>query len=559
MAGKGAKKKRNSKSKKGKASSKIVNGRMTPQAHRGIVLSDSSKDLACQPCPAVNSLSTDSKESRSHSSLTLDKLPAEIQRLIYVNLLKADYVRQPPDEHLVRLYKFYTAILLVNKRITDIAHRILYQENYFVVVSCNFHGIYSAVEEHGIAAITKKPKSMSRFKQHIMRVHVVFPWAEPILYQMDDLRVLKKTAAVKSFLTIHHELQGFVRLLQTLSWSNYGCTRSIRIVFQMNGQETGPIQSRVQKLVLEPFRQLSVLNIRAKILGGVNADYTKDVVNHITSRIKWTRGTAWQMYDVLVSIVKVAEEAVSLGKYDLAFAKYGEYKKLHHPAFERNERVKYLEDSGLYISRIILFILCDINMAILKLQRPSLPGAAERPWLLNQTDWINPLPQTHPWLLSPTESLACHYKCISKFLEGDDVVAFADLRIAAQLDIDNGLLAHLMNIMWKRTEVATATLSLTAGWMSAVDLGFEILLVSDPMVYPSENIASERYVLRKLGYKGNMLPLIAEKKAIDIKTVDKILYNLKKQKERVVLPLGEIAPIWVDTHEDPFLGSSTLG
>ncbi|KAL8758143.1 MAG: hypothetical protein Q9184_004011 [Pyrenodesmia sp. 2 TL-2023] len=114
---------------------------------------------------------------RKSMPLTLDRLPVEIQRNIYINLLKADYVRQPPDQYLVRNYRFYTAITSVNKRVHAIARSILYKENSFIVVSCDWEAFLTTMTNHEVAVVSATRDHVARFKNHVMRLHILFPWA----------------------------------------------------------------------------------------------------------------------------------------------------------------------------------------------------------------------------------------------------------------------------------------------------------------------------------------------------------------------------------------------
>ncbi len=102
---------------------------------------------------------------KSKGLSTFEKLPVEIRRKIYDDLLKANRVRQPPDHLLVCNYHFQTAVLGVNKQIHREAHDTLYQDNRFIVVSCNWELISKVMANHEVAAIAcGKSKLVSSFK-----------------------------------------------------------------------------------------------------------------------------------------------------------------------------------------------------------------------------------------------------------------------------------------------------------------------------------------------------------------------------------------------------------
>lgn len=118
---------------------------------------------------------------------TFEKLPLEIRSKVYEELLKADNVRQPPNQNFIRDYHFETAILgrcyhepllspllkslmqiqrrshpsvmavyltspyfyevdadlaiAASTQIHDEAYNTLYRDNHFIVVSCNSESI----------------------------------------------------------------------------------------------------------------------------------------------------------------------------------------------------------------------------------------------------------------------------------------------------------------------------------------------------------------------------------------------------------------------------------
>ena len=103
--------------------------------------------------------------STSKGLSTFELVPAEIRREIYQYLLKAKHVRQPLDEFMIRHYHFETVILGVNKKIYNEACPVLYRENHFIQVSCNWETFPLTMANHEVAALmTTKPKLVSRFK-----------------------------------------------------------------------------------------------------------------------------------------------------------------------------------------------------------------------------------------------------------------------------------------------------------------------------------------------------------------------------------------------------------
>ncbi|KAL8907166.1 MAG: hypothetical protein Q9207_001588 [Kuettlingeria erythrocarpa] len=256
--------------------------------------------------------------------LTLDLLPVEIQRNIYASLLKADCVRQPPDQHLVRHYRFHTDIMSVNKRVHEIAHSVLYKENSFIVVSCNWEEFLTSMTNHEVAIVSSDRNHVARFKNHAMRLHIVFPWD----YGFGEHVNTAKSGVLESFVIVQEELPKFVRLLLILSLVNSGGMSPCKITFRIEQPSAGAPDQRVQESLLEPFRRLTSLCHSVKILGPVDKAYALGLQEDMIFPIRWTRAVTCQLYDVMVSIAKVAEEAAQLENADMAVAKYNDCQKV---------------------------------------------------------------------------------------------------------------------------------------------------------------------------------------------------------------------------------------
>ena len=94
-----------------------------------------------------------------------EKLPTELRNKICRHLLKAENVRESPDNELVCHYKFETSILAVSKQIHKDTWPILYREDQFVVVSNNWDNILTVLNEYEVAPIaSSKPKKIADFK-----------------------------------------------------------------------------------------------------------------------------------------------------------------------------------------------------------------------------------------------------------------------------------------------------------------------------------------------------------------------------------------------------------
>ncbi|KAI4145512.1 MAG: hypothetical protein L6R39_003780 [Caloplaca ligustica] len=208
--------------------------------------------------------------------LTLDRLPIEIQRNIYAHLLKAECVRQPPQQvisqYMITKYHFETAISMANKRIHHIAHAMLYQQNNFIVVTCTSK-IFHAIDESGVPLLARNNGIVARFNKHVMRLHLVNPWG---------LLRESKPKVRAAFILLQNDLPDFVRLVQyPRAVSVYDCNLRINIEKTV----AGPPNLQVQRLLLEPLRHLTNFNKSVKLSSEVEASYARDVLKDMTSQI----------------------------------------------------------------------------------------------------------------------------------------------------------------------------------------------------------------------------------------------------------------------------------
>jgi len=98
----------------------------------------------------------------------LEKLPVEISRKIYKEILLANNVQQSPNGKMIWVYSLEPALLATSKQIHKVAWPILYHENRFIVASCAWSGIFTSMENHQVAAIAcTKPNAVARFSVSI--------------------------------------------------------------------------------------------------------------------------------------------------------------------------------------------------------------------------------------------------------------------------------------------------------------------------------------------------------------------------------------------------------
>lgn len=81
---------------------------------------------------------------------------------------------------------------------------------------------------------------------------------------------------------------------------------SYTLKFRLETPLTGSAPSlTIQKRILEPFRNLTVVPARLFINGAIAAAYATELRECISSTVRWTRAVKWQIYDYMVSKIAV--------------------------------------------------------------------------------------------------------------------------------------------------------------------------------------------------------------------------------------------------------------
>ena len=197
-----------------------------------------------------------SEANGSPIPVTFEGLAIEIRRKIYSHLLISDKVRQPPDQHLIRYYRFETAILCVNKKIHLEASHMLYNENTFITVSCDWDLIFTVMKNHEVAILCDKPKLVARFKKNIMRLHIKFSWSQKSKATRVGPTNKKSSNVLERFLILADELPNFTRMVHIMNMTNGGDRQNTKYLFRMESTSSGAPSLSLQKRLLEPFRYL---------------------------------------------------------------------------------------------------------------------------------------------------------------------------------------------------------------------------------------------------------------------------------------------------------------
>lgn len=80
--------------------------------------------------------------------------------------------------------------------------------------------------------------------------------------------------------------------------------------------------------------------------------------------LHWVRAAAWKLYHTCASIKQVGDQALRMGNYDLALAKYQDSQNVFKRAQADNENISGVEDPGLHASSDRLISICGTNILL---------------------------------------------------------------------------------------------------------------------------------------------------------------------------------------------------
>ncbi|KAL8903057.1 MAG: hypothetical protein Q9207_004189 [Kuettlingeria erythrocarpa] len=462
-------------------------------------------------------------------SLALDRIPVEIQRNIYAYLLDSDSVRQRPNKHYLRSYRFETAILSVNRHIYQISHDVLYRDNIFIVVSCNWKAMTRFLYLHGVAELSINESNVSAFRQHFLRLHIAFPPSFKII-EYGHQRTPPEDSVLASFLLLQDDLDRFVRMLNLLTfliWPDNGFYSYI-IKFRMVRTLPDDLDMHLQKLLLEPFRRLSHGRHGVEMLGRVGGDYWPGLLHDMTFRIRWTRGEAWRLYALMVSFIEEAEEAIKTEDYTAALTRYKLSKRFYDTVLTDNAQIKNLDDKGFDQSCLNLVALCETNVALLTPKFLYTAHAEDGfAWTLEHTKWLDTFTEPR---LSPFRRLTLsklrYYRGVAQFMANNPTAALELLTKALQPDPGNSILERCIAMIRRQESAESGSEDGAIAKGGFGDLypnpDRDLIRAPDPLYFPSQVIATERAVLCDLGFKGDLLPQIPAARPVNGKLMDRI-------------------------------------
>ena len=133
---------------------------------------------------------------------------------------------------------------------------MLYNENTFIIVSCDWEMIITVMKNHEVAILCHKAKLVARFKKNIMRLHIKFSWSQKWRATQNGPANKQSGNDLEGFLILADELPNFTRMLHIMNMTDGGDRQKSKYHFRMEASSAGAPGVSLQKSLLEPFRNL---------------------------------------------------------------------------------------------------------------------------------------------------------------------------------------------------------------------------------------------------------------------------------------------------------------
>ena len=290
----------------------------------------------------------------------------------------------------------------------------------------------------------------------------------------------------------------------------------IKLNLRVDGTSEGPPFLATQKAVIEPFHALLVSSQSVKIWGAIDPGYALSLKSIIESDIKWARGAIWEMHDLVMSHKARGDQYYELGNWSHAAESYNSGKLLLDIG-RKNTPARILD--------LTMFTLeANITLTMLRNEDPS--GVLEKTRVFVRAGLHNVSKE-----ISLFVSRVYAYRAWALMLTGQNKEAILALREAAKAnpldepDENCGqMMAQTLDPGKDAEEAEINKLFFGLGKLE------DQITVPLPPTSPSDTIAGERYVLRKLGYQGDYLPAIKEERALDSEEMAKLTQEVEKYK-----------------------------
>lgn len=434
----------------------------------------------------------------------LETFPDRVIREILRNLLLSRRVVQPPNHLFVEHYDFDVDIRLVSKTIKDHADAVLYGENQFVKVICNFKDIQRAMYNHEVPFFNL-PNTRARrgaFAYHAAEVTVSI---STVNYRLKAQRLAKPVL----FLILLEDMPKFTRILRILDLANF---MGYEFHFNLRRPRLPALILSLseQAALLAPFEQLrgGAMLQRVAFTGAFDNELVQKVREVMTQKVAWLRAGIWEVYNIALSFKRIGDRAFRHRNADMAIAKYQDMKTFIQTALDVNHLMRNLDPQAEKALKTLIKTTY-VDIALLTLTNFTAKEVGREiayKTVLNLQDHIHldELEANEPekGTIIPAKVLARFYFLLGLAELGLNHPVKAGKALARSYELHATQVtrnAYDVANEWRGMDKDTQKSRFRAALATRPKT---LLPLPDMKVYATPEVASEQWVMRELGYKG---------------------------------------------------------
>ncbi|KAF2126602.1 hypothetical protein P153DRAFT_433722 [Dothidotthia symphoricarpi CBS 119687] len=459
-----------------------------------------------------------------------ERLPQAIRRKILGHLLITERVRQLPNKSLVEDYAFELSVLRLNNAINKDAMNVLYVHNGFVKVNWFFDQAQTALTNHEVP---------------------FFKLGNSCVHHIAEITITSDN----SFLLVLDDMAKFTRLLRILDFANF---MSFHFDFKLRQpplRSSAPTLVEQEKLLL-PFACVrgGAMVQKVTMTGAFNPALEARIKEAMTQKVSWLRGGAWELHDLTLSIKRMGDFAWRIGNADMALAKYDDARNFDKQAWDQNTMMMNVDHK---VHEALLRVHCTMwtDIALLMLTDMAMKVMGKRGYeaVPNMTTHIEDAIKSNKRgeIVVPHAIIARFYNILGvaqlglgHAVKAGGAFATAYKTSPQQLAKDGHQVAKEWRGLSKRAREKRLNLLLAA-------LPKEPLDIPDMQEYLTPEVASEHWVMRKLGHTG---PIPYEDK---IKPAVAIVMTMKPHPNKAspgprTARIGEVCPEVLQKHVEKF-------
>ncbi|OAL53532.1 hypothetical protein IQ07DRAFT_640588 [Pyrenochaeta sp. DS3sAY3a] len=435
----------------------------------------------------------------------LEMAPQPVIREILRNLLLAPRVVQPPNHLFIEHYDFEVDVRLVSTTIKRHADAVLYGENQFVKLICNFKDIKRAMYNHEVPFFNLPDTRGAR------RGAFAYPTAE-VTVSISTFNQRMKSFRLKKplqFLILLEDMPKFTRILRILDLANF---MGYEFQFNLPRPHLPAVMLSVDKQaeLLAPFEQLrgGAMVQRVAFTGAFDQELVKNVREVMTQKVAWLRAGIWEVYNIALSIKRVGDRAFRHRNADMAIAKYQDMKTFIESALTANYMMRDVDiEAEKALTTLIKTTYVDIalltltNFTAKEVGRPIAYQTVVN--LKGHIDLVE-LEKNEPekGTIIPAKVLARFYFLLGLAELGLDHPVKAGKALARSYRLHATSItrdAYDVADQWHELDRNTQKSRFRAALATRPKT---LLPLPDMKVYETPEVASEQWVMRELGYKG---------------------------------------------------------